>query len=64
MPAAPAMLPDDAQLRQKAFDLITEVMQAVGELSAEDRKRLQRVGRLFGLDEPAKALRSLSIVAN
>ncbi len=40
--AIPSMLPADAETRRKAFDLIDEVLSARGELSAEDKKRLQR----------------------
>ena len=45
--AIPSMLPADAKLRQEAFELINRVLEARGELSADDQERLQRVKRLF-----------------
>jgi hypothetical protein len=47
--AIPSMLPSDAVTRSKAFDLIREVMAAVGKLSLEDEKRLGEISRLFGI---------------
>ena len=61
--AIPSMLPRDAASRREAFDLIKEVLGARGELSAEDRKRLQDVARLFDIDETPTAGRRLSVVA-
>ena len=49
--AIPSMLPPDTETRSKAFDLMKEVMAAVGKLSAEDEKRLRKTGRLFGIEE-------------
>ena len=46
--AIPSMLPPDPEIRQKALDMIRDVLRARGELSADDQERLQRVGRLFG----------------
>ncbi|HVO93775.1 MAG TPA: DUF3141 domain-containing protein [Terriglobales bacterium] len=59
--AIPSMLPPDADTRAKAFDVIREVLGARGELSAEDKKRLNEVARLFGatLDEPRTRLREI-----
>ena len=48
--AIPSMLPPEAEAREKAYGLITEVLGARGELSAEDSKRLTEVARLFGID--------------
>ena len=48
--AIPSMLPADAGAREKAYDLITEVLGARGELSPEDSRRVGEVARLFGLD--------------
>jgi hypothetical protein len=48
--ALPSMLPPDAETRRKAFDLIKQVLSAMGEFSAEDRKRLEIIARLFGVD--------------
>jgi hypothetical protein len=49
--AIPSMLPEDTETKRKAFALIEQVLTARGELSGEDRNRLQRVARLFGFDE-------------
>ena len=47
----PSMLPSEAETRNEAFDVIKEVMGALGNLSAEDEKRLREVGGLFGVDQ-------------
>jgi hypothetical protein len=53
--AIPSMLPRDLESREKAYELIHEVLRARGELSAEDNDRLNEVARLFDLDGgPAK----------
>jgi hypothetical protein len=49
--AVPSMLPSELDPRSKGFDLIKEVMAAMGKLSAEDEKRLHEVGALFGLEQ-------------
>lgn len=49
--AIPSMLPSDAETREKAFDLISQVMNARGELSDEDKKRLAQIEQLFELRE-------------
>jgi hypothetical protein len=59
--AIPSMLPADAELCNKAFKLINSVLTARGELSPEDRERLQRIGRLFGKDERLSRVRTPSI---
>jgi hypothetical protein len=48
--AIPSMLPPDAETRLKAFDLISEILGALGELSDTDRARLAEIARLFGVD--------------
>jgi uncharacterized protein DUF3141 len=48
--AIPAMLPPDVETRREAFGLVRQVLSTVGEFSAEDRKRLETVARLFGVD--------------
>jgi hypothetical protein len=53
--ALPSMLPPDAETRREAFGLIRQVLGARGEMSAEDRKRLSEVARLFGVDEEGSA---------
>jgi pimeloyl-ACP methyl ester carboxylesterase len=48
--AIPSMLGSDVETRNKAFEVIKEVMAALGTLSAEDEKRLREIGALFGLE--------------
>jgi hypothetical protein len=43
--------PPDAEIRRKAFDLIRQVLEARGALSAQDSARMGEVARLFGIDE-------------
>jgi pimeloyl-ACP methyl ester carboxylesterase len=49
--AIPAMLPSDAEERQKAFDLIKQILGARGEMIAEDDKRMREVAQLFKASE-------------
>ncbi len=49
--AIPSMLPEDPEIRQKAFDLINQVLSARGEFSEDDRARLHRVAGIFGAQE-------------
>jgi pimeloyl-ACP methyl ester carboxylesterase len=49
--AIPSMLPTDTESREKAYDLINQVLSARGELTAEDKKRMSEIARLFGLDD-------------
>jgi hypothetical protein len=58
--AIPSMLPPEPEVRQKALDLIKEVLSARGELSADDRERLQRIGRLFGKEDRLTIVRKPS----
>jgi hypothetical protein len=60
--AIPSMLPPDAKTRLKAFDLIKQAMDARGEFSAEDIKRLDEVARLFGVDAGLAAASNLAVV--
>jgi hypothetical protein len=48
--AIPSMLPPDLESREKAYELIQQLMLARGELSAEDNDRMKEIARLFGLD--------------
>ena len=48
--AIPSMLPADVSARQKAFNLICEVLSARGRHSSEDLNRIRRIGSLYGLD--------------
>ena len=61
--ALPSMLPDNGEVRRKAFDLIKQVMSARGPLSEEDNKRMQRVAGAFGLDEAATTVPNLTVSA-
>jgi len=54
--AIPSMLPSDTETQSKAFDLIKEVMAAVGKRSPEDEKRLREIGRLFGIGQEGAAI--------
>jgi pimeloyl-ACP methyl ester carboxylesterase len=49
--AIPSMLPSDTETRSKAFDVVKEVMAALGKLSPEDEKRLREIGGLFGVEQ-------------
>jgi Protein of unknown function (DUF3141) len=62
--AIPAMLPDDPKLRQKALDLIMQVLSARGEYSSDDRERLARVASLLGADPRSIATENLGRAAN
>jgi pimeloyl-ACP methyl ester carboxylesterase len=53
--AIPAMLPSDAETRQKAFGLIRQVLGARGEMSPEDNMRLSDIARLFGVNDKRSA---------
>ncbi len=48
--AVPAMLPDDAELRAKALDMVAQVLRSTGAFSTEDERRMRRVGALFGME--------------
>jgi pimeloyl-ACP methyl ester carboxylesterase len=48
--AIPSMLPPDAETRKVAFGLIRTVLSARGEISDDDRNRLEEVARLFEVD--------------
>jgi pimeloyl-ACP methyl ester carboxylesterase len=62
--AIPSMLPEDATTRQRAFDLICEVLQARGKPSSEDQKRIQRIGGLFQLGCRLSANANLAIASD
>jgi hypothetical protein len=53
--AIPTMLPRDVDTRKMAFGLIKAALGARGEPSVEDKKRMDEVARLFGLDGEAPA---------
>jgi len=62
--ALPSMLPDNGEVRRKAFDLIKQVMSARGPLSDEDNKRMQRVAGAFGLEEAATTVPNLTVISS
>ena len=51
--AIPSMLPPDADTREKAYGLVKQLMSARGELSTEDKERMNEIARLFGLGSSA-----------
>ncbi|MGN6747982.1 MAG: DUF3141 domain-containing protein [Xanthobacteraceae bacterium] len=56
--AIPSMMPADPEIRQRAIDLIKDVLSAAGDLSTDDRERLQRIGRLLGKEDRLTVVRS------
>jgi hypothetical protein len=48
--AIPSMLPPDTESREKAYDIIAQIMSAKGELSADGKKRMDEVAKLFGVE--------------
>ena len=48
--AIPTMLPTDLESREKAYQLIQQLMLARGELSSDDGDRMKEIARLFGLE--------------
>jgi hypothetical protein len=53
--AIPAMLPADADERHKGFAAVRQVLAARGEIGGEAAQRLERVRKLFGIDEGGEA---------
>jgi Protein of unknown function (DUF3141) len=49
--AIPALLPSDAEERRRAFAAVRQILAASGDVVGEAAERLERVARLFGLDE-------------
>jgi len=60
--AIPAMLPSDRQTRLAAFELVGQALGARGEFSVEDRKRMNEVARLFGVDAGSPVSPNLALV--
>jgi hypothetical protein len=58
------MLPADADTRRKAYELIKQVMSARGEFSAEDKERMLRIARAFGVEEAPPMVPNLTVVAS
>lgn len=55
-----SMLPDDAAARQKAFDLISQVLSATGASSNQDLDRILLIGQLLGVEGLLKVRTSLA----
>jgi hypothetical protein len=55
--AIPSLLPADTKTRSEAFDAVRQVKAASGEISAEDEKRLNEIGRLFGIGAEGATIR-------
>jgi hypothetical protein len=51
--AIPKMLPPEPETREKAYGLVKQVMSVRGELSTEDKKRMDEIARLFGFGSSA-----------
>jgi pimeloyl-ACP methyl ester carboxylesterase len=62
--AIPSMLPSDSATRQRAFDLICEVLSARGQHSSEDLKRIRRLGGLFDTDGQLSVHSNLAIASD
>jgi pimeloyl-ACP methyl ester carboxylesterase len=62
--AIPSMLPEDSATRQKAFDLICEILKARGDSSSEDQRRIQRISGLFEVDGRLSAFSNLAITSD
>jgi uncharacterized membrane protein YjjP (DUF1212 family) len=58
------MLPADADTRRKAYEVIKQIMSARGELSAEDKERMLRIARAFGVEETSATVPNLTVVAS
>jgi pimeloyl-ACP methyl ester carboxylesterase len=48
--AIPSMLPSDREIRRKALELISTVLQSRGALPPDGQNRLQHIARLFGAE--------------
>jgi len=60
--ALPSMLPDNGEVRRKAYELIKQVMSARGDFSAEDKERMLRIARAFGVEEASPTVPNLTVV--
>jgi hypothetical protein len=60
--ALPSMLPADPETRRQAFDLIRQALSARGEFTAEDRKQMDEVAQLFGVEPGAAGSPNLALV--
>jgi hypothetical protein len=49
--AISSLVPPVAETRSEAFNVVKQIVAASGEISADDEKRLEEIGRLFGIRE-------------
>jgi hypothetical protein len=56
--AIPGLLPDEPATRRAAFSLITQILGARGDLTDDDRARLDEISRIFGVAENDATARS------
>jgi hypothetical protein len=61
--AIPSLLPAEPEIRQKALDMIKDVLSARGEVSADDQDRLRQIGRLFGQEDQLAVVKSPSLAS-
>jgi pimeloyl-ACP methyl ester carboxylesterase len=59
--AIASMLPEEADTRLKAFDLIKDVLRARGNLSAEETERCAEIAALFGLNRTSSPTTRLTL---
>ena len=62
--AIPSMLPENSATRQRAFDLICQILKARGDTSSEDQKRIQRISGLFEVDGRLSASANLALASD
>lgn len=59
-----SMLPNEPELRSKAFELIKQVIEVGGALPPEGQARLQEIAGLFGCDQEAGLVPAIDIKGN
>ena len=59
-----SMLPNEPELRTKAFELIKQVIEVGGALPPEGQTRLQEIATLFGCDQEAALVPALDTKGN
>jgi len=46
------------------YDLIKQIMSARGEFSAEDKERMLRIARAFGVEEASTTVPNLTVISS